>query len=59
MTDITAVQFYVDDVNVTPSTGMNMAQIGSTLLRPIVEVQSSSGQVHQADIDYISVLWER
>jgi len=58
MSDLDAIQFFIDDVNVTPET-MKMSAASSTLLLPIVEVQASTGQIHQANVDYISVVWER
>jgi hypothetical protein len=58
MSDLSNVLFFIDDVNVTPTT-MSLADMGSTLLLPIVEVQCSSGEVAQANVDYISVVWER
>ena len=58
MSDLDAIQFFIDDVNVTPTT-MKMSAASSTLLLPIVEVQAASGEVAQANVDYISVVWER
>ena len=58
MSDLSSVQFFIDDVNATTTT-MDMSAAGSTLLLPIVEVQAAASQVSQADVDYIQVVWER
>ena len=58
--DTSDIQFYLDDVNVTPETMTLAGASAGTLLQPYIEFQKDSGTTtHAIDIDYISVLWNR
>ena len=60
MSDLSDVRFYIDDVDVTPTTMDVSGMVAGDLLQPIIELQKSTGTTEpQVDIDYISVVWER
>ena len=60
MSDLSDVKFYIDDVDVTPTTMNVSGMAAGDLLQPIIELQKASGNtIPRVDIDYISVVWER